>query len=345
MRMAKKTKHTVAVVGLGLIGGSIALNLKKVCRVIGVESDEETAAYALGNGFVDEVRPLEDIRGADAVLLCTPVETLRSMAARVYSVVGESALISDVGSVKSTLENASGRVVGGHPMAGSEKGGIRASKEHLFENAYYCVVPYAHSREEDVRSVEALARFLRATPVRIGSAEHDRQAAALSHAPHLAAYALCESALHDGATPGSGFLDTTRIASGDPAFWTAVCALNRENVLSALSDYAKVLDGYRALLQNEDYEGLRSALERARQKRTAYPAHPSLSLTVDVKDEVGSIGKVTDALRSAGIGIANLCVLHSREGVGGALRIDFYTVADTERAKAALAAVSGKTEE
>ncbi|MDE7394708.1 MAG: prephenate dehydrogenase/arogenate dehydrogenase family protein [Clostridiales bacterium] len=337
--MAGKTKHTVAVVGLGLIGGSIALNLKKVCRVIGVDTNAETCDYALRNGFIDEVRPLESIKGVDAVLLCTPVEKLKETAAQVYGIVGESALITDVGSVKSVLGNASGRIVGGHPMAGSEKGGIRAAKEHLFENAYYCVIPYKRSSEEDVKSVEALARFLRATPVRLSPEEHDRQAAALSHAPHLAAYALCESALGERATPGSGFLDMTRIASSDPAFWTAVCALNRENVLSALDAYTKVLGDYRELLQNEDYDKLRAALENARQKRTALPAHPSLSLTVDVKDEVGSIGKVTDALRAAGIGIANLCVLHSREGVGGALQIDFYTVADTERAKAALAAL------
>lgn len=338
--MATRDKRkTVAVVGLGLIGGSVALNLHRVCKVVGVDDDPDACAYALANGMADEVRTLANIGDADAVILCTPLDALAPCAEDVFRTVGERALITDVGSVKSVLQNAKGRVVGGHPMAGSEKGGIRAAKAHLFENAYYCVVPYAHSREEDVQSVEQLARFLRATPVRMTCDEHDKQAAALSHAPHLAAYALSESALHDGAAAGTGFLDTTRIAGSDPAFWTAVCRVNRQNVLSALADYMQTLDDYRALLQNEDYTALQSALASARQKRLSVLHPSSLSVTVDVKDEVGSIERVTDALAKAGIGIADLRVLRSREGVGGALQIDFYTAADAEKAKAALAAL------
>ena len=145
----ERKKQTIAVVGLGLIGASLALALKDTYRIIGCARSRETEAYALSHGIVDEICPVRDMRGADCVIACTPLWVLRQTVQEVYDAVGDTAIITDVGSVKELLKGLPGRLVGGHPMAGTEHSGIEACKRHLFENATYCVVPYENSREKD----------------------------------------------------------------------------------------------------------------------------------------------------------------------------------------------------
>lgn len=337
----ERKKQTIAVVGLGLIGASLALALKDTYRIIGCARSRETEAYALSHGIVDEICPVRDMRGADCVIACTPLWVLRQTVQEVYDAVGDTAIITDVGSVKELLKGLPGRLVGGHPMAGTEHSGIEACKRHLFENATYCVVPYENSREKDVVFVENLARCVKAEPLRISAEEHDRAAAVYSHMPHLAAYALSQTAIDgDVSVAGSGFMDTTRIAGSDPAFWTEVCKLNRENVLRATRAYIGELNGLCDLLQNESYPELCARLTMAQQKRKALAASRTaaaeLTLFVDVKDEVGSIGGVVSLLIRSGVNIGNMRILNSREGVGGALLLEFATQKDVQAAKKAL---------
>ena len=337
------TRQTVAVVGLGLIGASLALALKERYRITGCSRSPKTEAYALSHGIVHEIRPLSDLRGVDCVVVCTPLQTVRATIEKVYAVVGESAIITDVGSVKGFLCGMSGRIVGGHPMAGTEHSGIKAAKKHLFENATYCVVPYRNSAPQDVEFVCSLAKSAGARPVRMSADTHDSLAADFSHMPHMSAYALAASAIgEDCSVAGSGFSDCTRIACSDPDFWTEVFRLNRANVLRSLNEFASELSAMRALLEKEDYDSLKTALAHAQKKRLALAAarsgEPECSLTVDVRDEVGSIGGVVDLLAGERIGISNLHIVNSREGESGALMLEFSTRSDTCAAKNVLAA-------
>lgn len=261
-------KQTIGIVGLGLIGASLSMALRPFYHVAGCSRRRETEAYALEHGVIDEVRPVEKMRGVQCVAVCTPLKSLRQTVQEVYAAVGDSAIITDVGSVKSVLEGLDGRIVGGHPMAGNERNGIYAAKADLFAGATYCVVPYADSTESDVAFVEQMAAVTGAHPWRISAQDHDRMAAMFSHMPHLSAYALCSAVrMDEGRIAGSGFIDSTRIAASDPDFWTEVFRLNRDNVLKAADEYGRALDALRTLLYNEDYDGLRAALERAQGNR------------------------------------------------------------------------------
>lgn len=335
---------------MGLIGASLALALRGKYRIVGVDSDKSTCDYALKHGIVEEIRTIESLRGVDCVIVCTPLKVLRDTVLRVYEAVGDGALITDAGSVKGNLLSLPGRIVGGHPMAGTEHSGIAHAKPHLFEHAYYCVVPYENSRSQDVETVCEIARAAGAEPVIISPIEHDEAVAAYSHAPHIAAYALSASAIGESATlAGSGFSDCTRIALSDPDFWAEVCRLNRENTLSALDKYISELNGMREALRGEDYGLLREKMRSANIKRKnlslAREFDSSLTLTVDVLDEVGSIGAVTAAVMKAGVNIANIRILDSREGAPGALMLEFATRRDSAAAIKALVsagyAVSG----
>ncbi len=335
----RDNRESIAIVGLGLIGASLALSLRRKYRIIGCETDEPTRAYALAHGVVDELRPLCDVAGVTAVIVCTPLSVLRETVTAAYDAVGESAVITDVGSVKGILKGLAGRIVGGHPMAGTEHSGIEAAKEHLFENATYCVVPYENSREEDVRFVSSLARAVRAKPLVLSPEAHDEAAANFSHMPHMVAYALMAAADDDTRMAGSGFIDSTRIAGSDPVFWTEVLRRNRANVLASLARYERELSTLHALLRQERYDELGAQLHAARKKRLALAdtrQNTALSLTVDVRDEVGSIGAVTQLLRHHSVNIADIRILDSREGVGGVLQLRFETQHDAQAARAAL---------
>lgn len=334
---------SIAVVGLGLIGASLALGLKPYYRVIGYDNSEETCSYAIKHKVVDVISPIKDFSGVECVIVCTPVSTVRDTVISVYNAVGDTAVITDVGSVKRNLAGCPGRIVGGHPMAGTEHSGIAAAKPHLFENACYCVVPYERSTDSDVRYVCELAKLVKAIPLVLSAEEHDKAVADYSHAPHLIAYALSSSAIGDNLTvAGSGFMDTTRIAGSDEAFWSEVCRLNRQNVLNSLDKFSSDLQNLRRHLINEDYEALRAELGSARAKRKTLSAmrgaDSDLNIFVDIKDEIGSIDGVVKLLCAGGVNIANIKILNSREGVGGALSITLGTVKD---ARAAAQILSG----
>ena len=340
----KKTnakKEKIAIAGLGLIGASLALALKDKYYIVGCEPDAQSAGYALLHGIVDEIRPLEEVDGVSHVFVCTPLTVLKQTVIKAYDAVKDGAIITDVGSVKGILCGLKGRIVGGHPMAGTEHSGIAAAKRHLFENAYYCIVPYADTSESDVRSVEDIVRYIKAKPIRLTPEMHDKEAADFSHMPHIAAYALAQTSIKEGiAIAGSGFMDSTRIASSSPAFWTEVFKMNRANVLRSFDEYLDVLHSVRELLGKEDYENLNKLLSSAQSKRKSLDfqtaSDSQTAVTIDVKDEIGSIGAVASLLIKSGVNIGNIRILDSREGVGGALKLEFETCRDAAVARRVL---------
>ncbi len=327
----------IGIVGLGLIGGSLAMTLKsKGYTVLGVEKDVEALSYAQNNNVIDKACTIEELRGCEIVFVCVPVAAVPSVCESVYSVVGDEAIITDVASVKGILKSARGRIVGGHPMAGTEKSGIAAAKAHLFENAFYVVVPYESSRAEDVEYVKSLAREMKANPIVMSAKEHDERVSKISHLPHLAAYALVNSALSDDGFTGTGFMDTTRIASSDAGFWAKISLLNRENLLADMDVYQRELDKIRKAIDKEDESALRAILEKAQDKRKSLSLKrvylSEYTLDVDVRDEIGSIHRISKLLADNEINISGIQIINSREGIGGALRISVAAEKDYEKA-------------
>jgi prephenate dehydrogenase len=236
-------RPTVAVVGLGLVGGSIARALRRAgFRVIGVDRPavlrRARAARAI---TVSRSNLREAAAEADVVVLAAPPAANRALLRRLVAFDG--LVITDVGSVKSPIVREAGRLglrrfVGGHPIAGSEKAGFAASHAGLFDGHAWVLVPGADAGA--FRSVAAVVRATGARPVRMDAAEHDRVLAYLSHVPQLAAWALLGAARGDAAArrrlalAGPGFRDMTRLARSPRALWEEILGENRREVGRAL---------------------------------------------------------------------------------------------------------------
>lgn len=328
-------KDKTGIVGLGLIGGSLGMALRGGYTVKGLAHRREDAEYALAAGIADEIADgLEDLGDCRCIIVCTPLSTVREFVEKLAAMYPD-AIISDVGSVKGMLRGIKGRVIGGHPMAGTEKSGVRAAKERLLENAYYILTDY-NGDAEALEYMKALVRVAGALPVTMDAETHDRMVSKISHLVHMAAYSLVQSTMTgDEKIVGTGFMDTTRIASSSPEFWNTVARLNRDNIVSDMDDYIRTLSALRDdIAAGRDITGFLSSAKNKRDKLVDRRRFMSeYTIYADVPDCVGSIAGVLTKLTAAGINIENLSVVHSREGSGGALRLELSCERDYKKAK------------
>jgi prephenate dehydrogenase len=285
----------LALVGTGMIGGSLALALKRagvVARVVGYDARPEAAARARELGIVDEVAPsaAEVARGAEVVVLAVPVGATAAALDAIAPGLSDEALVTDVGSVKAPVLAAAtarlarpARFVGAHPLAGTERSGPEAASATLFEGRRCLVVPHAGA---DAARVEACAALWRAAGARVTVVDaeaHDRAMAWVSHLPHAVAFALAaavgEVAAEEGLAGlhGGGFVDTTRIAASDPTMWRDVFRENRAAVLASLDGFERALSTLRAAIERGDGAALVAAVERARAGRAAILVNGSVN--------------------------------------------------------------------
>ncbi|MCC6347693.1 MAG: prephenate dehydrogenase/arogenate dehydrogenase family protein, partial [Nitrospirales bacterium] len=272
-----------AVLGVGLLGASVALALREhgLCTSIrGYGRNEENLQRAKERGIIDEYRLAapEACADADLVLLATPVGVFRSLAEEIKGHLKEGALVTDVGSVKGRLvseleELFSGRAryVGSHPIAGSDASGIDEARADLFRAARCIVTPTERSDPSAQESIVALWEALGARVEIMDACRHDAVYAAVSHLPHLVAYALVNTVgAVDGEYveyAGQGFRDTTRIAMSSPELWRDVALHNRENLLRLLDLFGETLHDMRRCLEDNDASGIESAFSRAQSLR------------------------------------------------------------------------------
>ncbi len=319
-------KSKIGIIGLGMIGGSLAKAVGGVYDVLGYDINPETRDLAAKN--VCEVVEPEKMSECEIIFVCVPLYAVQSTLDDLYALFGDKVILSDVGSVKLPFDKSRGRYVGGHPMAGTERGGIAASKPHLFQNAYWCVTGDGADAERVAAVIEATG----AIPVKMTAAEHDRAVAAFSHTPHAVAYALVNSALDSSVSPiaGSGFLDATRIAQSDEKFWTEVFKLNRDNVLSGIDSVIDELKKLSDMIDKRDYDSVEEYLKSARSKRVALNRRDlgGEVLYVDLVDRIGEFERITGAIARGGINMKNIALVPSRDGAGGALRIEFECLSD-----------------
>lgn len=337
--MANRTK--VGIVGLGMIGGSLALALRERYTVLGFDTDPATCEIARRDGYC-EVVPPNAMSQCKVVFCCVPVFAMKKALSELSSILGDGTILTDVASVKLPFEKTSGRYVGGHPMAGTERGGINSSKPHLFENAYWVITDGG----EDADTVCGIVSEIGAKPLRMTAEEHDRAVSVFSHVPHAAAYALSQRAADADVPPiaGSGFLDTTRIAQSDARFWTDVFLLNAKNVTCGIANLVSELSAFSDLIARGERQEIYDYLSSARQKRLAL-SHVDLggaALYVDLIDRVGEFERVTSAIAAAGINVANIALVPGRDGASGALRLEFDSEADRAAAKEILEKSHGK---
>jgi len=274
--------HTLTIVGVGLIGGSIGLaakNRRLFRRIRGVGRDASSLERARAKGAIDEIHlNLNDaLPDSDVVVFCTPVGRIAEQILDAAARCAPHTLLTDAGSTKGTIVRAvedrlpdGAWFVGSHPLAGSEKRGPEFADANLFANRWTVVTRTSRTCEPALERALQFWQGLGSRVTVMDPEEHDRALAITSHLPHLLASTLAgvlpEPLMKLAAT---GFRDTTRIAAGDAALWTAIFQHNRDALLSALELFQHHLDDYRAGLENQDWPGVERLLTQAKKVRDA----------------------------------------------------------------------------
>lgn len=343
---------TLVVAGVGLIGGSVALGARQrflADRVIGLDPDAEALEVARFHGVIDEayLEPGPWLADADLLLLATPARTLVPLARELAPYLGPDTVVSDVGSVKAEIVEALSemRFVGGHPMAGSDRAGVRNADAALLENAVWVLTPTERTDAVALDRVRTLVEHLGARSLDIPPEQHDRLVARVSHLPYLAALALTNAASDHGERDlamllaAGGFRDLTRVASGSPVMSRDMVAGNAPAVREALTRFRSALDELEARL--DDPEALLAAAVGAKQVRDGIPIvrrsllPPRPEVVLAVPDVPGQLARITAACGDAGVNVKEIEVLSIREA-GGAVRLAFEDPETLDRAVHAL---------
>jgi len=276
----------ITLAGVGLLGGSLGLALRKARLakgVVGFVRRQASVRECEGLGAVDlatcDLRAA--VQGAGLVVLCTPLAQMRPLVQRMLPVLEPGAIVTDVGSVKGPVveeleglvAQAGGHFIGGHPMAGAEKTGVGAAQADLFWDALCVLTPTANSHLPALGQVRALWEGLGAKVLELTPQAHDELASRSSHLPHVLAAQLASLILSpeyppaQGALCANGFRDTTRIASGSPEMWRDIALANRKNLAEALGAFMLRLQDFSRALEAGDAQAIAGFFETAKQRR------------------------------------------------------------------------------
>ena len=349
----------IYIVGLGLIGASMALGIKRDhpdYEILGYNRSKPSRDIALERGMID--RATDDFASfaplADIIILTLPIKQTIAFIQKLASLgLKEGVLISDAGSTKSAIVNAveenfvgkSVRFIGGHPMAGSHKTGAASADVNLFENAYYIFTPSSLTTSDTLEEMKSLLSGLHARFIEIDAEEHDKVTSQVSHFPHILASGLMEQTAlyareHElaGRFAAGGFRDMTRIAESEPGMWTSILLSNRETIIERIEDFKGRLDEISQAIRDEDEGQIWDFFNQAREQRQAMEIHKrggvdsSYDLFVDIPDEEDVILRILELLR--GTSLVNIHINEeNREDVHGILQISFKNAQDLKRAE------------
>ena len=350
---------TIYIAGLGLIGASMALGIKRDhpdYKILGYNRSQASRDIALERGMID--RATDDFASfaplADVIILTLPIkQTITFLQELATLDLKEGVIISDAGSTKSAIvataekcfADKSVRFVGAHPMAGSHKTGAASADVNLFENAYYIFTPSSLTTPDTLEEMKDLLSGLHARFIEIDATEHDRVTSQISHFPHILASGLMEQTAsyaeeHEMARrfAAGGFRDMTRIAESEPGMWTSILLSNRETIIERIEDFKGRLDEIEQAISKGDENQIWNFFNQAREQRQAMEIHKrggvdsSYDLYVDVPDEEDVILRILELLR--GTSLVNIHINEeNREDVHGILQISFKNAQDLKRAE------------
>ena len=333
---------TVVIIGMGLIGSSVAGALRKAwpdVRIVGIDTDERTRTIALEKGLVDEVladtgERFHEVLAAecDLVVLATPVDVdepyLRAIAESGYA-----GIVTDTSSTKGRIIEMASSIlrypenfVPGHPMAGSEVNGIEGARDDLFQGAYWILCPDENTPPDHIPALHELITGVGARMITIPREQHDRAIAVVSHVPHFVASSLVT--LADRASDdqrsimrlaAGGFKDTTRVAAGSPSLWCGIAFDNAEEVKSGLREMQSILGSFGDALEAGDRATFTELLAQASEVRRALPVAwvPSseklLEVRIPISNHPGAVAEVTTIASEVGCNIQSIEIDHVTE--------------------------------
>ena len=350
---------TIYIAGLGLIGASMALGIKRDhpdYEILGYNRSQASRDIALERGMID--RATDDFASfaplADVIILTLPIKQTIAFIKELANLdLKDGVIISDAGSTKSAIvataekcfADKSVRFVGAHPMAGSHKTGAASADVNLFENAYYIFTPSSLTTPDTLEEMRDLLSGLHARFIEIDAEEHDRVTSQISHFPHILASGLMEQTAsyaeeHEMARrfAAGGFRDMTRIAESEPGMWTSILLSNRDTIIERIEDFKGRLDEIEQAISKGDENQIWNFFNQAREQRQAMEIHKrggvdsSFDLYVDVPDEEDVILRILELLR--GTSLVNIHINEeNREDVHGILQISFKNAQDLKRAE------------
>ncbi|MGN0341506.1 MAG: prephenate dehydrogenase [Roseburia sp.] len=275
----------IGFIGLGLIGGSIAKAIKVLypgTDIIATSGHFETIADAAADSVISNqtLLPITAFADRDLIFLCCPVKKNIEYLEALKPVIAPHCIITDVGSVKGdihksvTLLNMEANFIGGHPMAGSEKTGYRASHAELLKNAYYILTPTAGTGSHDLEQLRDYVASFGAIPMILDPDSHDHATASISHLPHILAASLVNLVARTDdpeqtmkRIAAGGFRDITRIASSSPVMWQNICSANQQQILSLIRDFKGILTEMEQYIASEDTEAISQFFSDAKEYR------------------------------------------------------------------------------
>lgn len=348
-------KAHVLIIGLGLIGGSLAKSLQRHTdiHIAGYDADPMTQRKAFKMGIIQSAPPTLEtaVKDADIIVFSTPVgATLKLMEQSRYWELKEGVILTDTGSTKLRIMEAADLLekpfIGGHPMAGSHKSGVEAAKDLLFENAFYILTPSKNATVEHVETLKNLLAVTKAKLEVLPAEKHDYLTAIVSHFPHLIAASLVHQLdKEEKENPfvrqlaAGGFRDTTRIASSNPEMWRDITTQNNGMIIRQLDNWMTEMSRLKSLLETNEPDSIQQYFKQAKEVRDELPIAVSgalysvYDLHIDIPDVPGIISELTGYLAEENISIVNIRILETREDVFGILVISFQTAEDRVRAK------------
>ncbi len=342
----------VAVLGVGLIGGSIGLAARERlgAEVTGFDPDAATREAALATGAADTAPDsvAAAVEGAEIVFCAAPVGRLPELAAAALAASGPDTVVSDVGSTKRDIVAALGadeRFIGGHPLAGAETAGVADARADLFEGARWYLTPTDRSSGVLYDRLQRAVAGLGARPQAIEAGRHDHLMATVSGMPHAVANALVAEAAGDlgggESVPevGPSFRDATRVAGSGPAIWTDIFTSNREAIADSVEAVARRLDAAAALIRSGEREEIAAwhaaaGEDRRRLLEAERPDGPLLELRVVVANRPGTMAKLALALGEAGVNIEDMALHPAPDMTSGAVSLWVAGAEQAERGAA-----------
>lgn len=283
----------IGIIGLGLIGGSLALDLRdRGHETIGVSRRPQTCQTALDRGVVDVAGvELSLLAETDVIFVCTPIAAIAPTVSRLVPHLAPETVVTDVGSVKVSVVEAVAPLwpnfVPAHPMAGTAESGIEAAQRHLFAGCPYAIAPLPTTPTFAVERVETLVASLGARIYRCTPQTHDRAVAWISHLPVIVSASAIDACLDEPdpdvlqlarALASSGFRDTTRVGGGNPELGVMMARYNRDSLLRSLHAYRQTLDRAIAAIESEDWPALETQLQRTHRQRPQF-LNPSAAIS------------------------------------------------------------------
>ena len=274
----------IGIIGLGLIGGSLGLDLRSQGHyIIGISRHETTCQIALNKGIADGAsQKFQDLTDAEVIIICTPIAAIASTVKQVIPHIHPDTIITDVGSVKYPVVESCSQLwsnfIGGHPMAGTSYSGIDAAIPNLFTGAAYVFTPTKESNPRYVEKLKAIALDLNAVPYICDAQIHDRAVSWISHLPVMVSASLIKACLQENPDTlqlaqilaSSGFKDTSRVGGGNPELGVMMAKYNREELLRSLYRYQDNLDGIIGLIKKENWQELEQIFKDSGEARPKF---------------------------------------------------------------------------